>query len=70
MIDRAVRGGGPGRTEKALMSILGAFNPRHAAIRAEMRELSIKARRPYPALLLGLVAMADTASVILTLSAL
>jgi hypothetical protein len=35
-----------------------------------MRELSIRVSRPYPGLLLGLLAAIDTASVVLTLSTL
>ncbi|NNM72277.1 hypothetical protein [Enterovirga aerilata] len=52
------------------MSHLSASDPHHAAIRAEMRQLRLNRRPSYPALVLGLVAAADAASVVLTLSGL
>jgi hypothetical protein len=48
-------------------------NPRRAdgeAIRAEMRALQLRARPPYPALLLSLLAVTNTLSALLTLSVL
>jgi hypothetical protein len=41
-----------------------------AAIRAEMRALQLRAGPPYPALLLSLLAVTNTASALLTLSVL
>jgi hypothetical protein len=52
------------------MARLFASTPHHAAIRAEMRELGFRARRPYSTLVFGIVAAADTASTVLSLSGL
>ena len=51
------------------MSYIPASDPRHAAIRAEMRELHIGFRANYSALLLSLMAACCAASAVLTMSA-
>jgi hypothetical protein len=49
------------------MVLASAATLHRTLLRAEMSELGLRGRRPYPGLVLGLIAAADTASAILTL---
>lgn len=55
---------------EATMSHVLTFDPHHAAIRAEMRELRIPSRVPFGTIVFGLMGGASAASAILMLTGL